>query len=378
VESWDPTDLNEWFAAPVGALNFNENVVTLRIEPGEADGLAPRVHTLPRDEGLPVVNEAETGWGRVFVQRDHPRDPIRIVGSIPRGGRDAWRRLTVRDPARFTAQAFRRALEEEGIRVGGEARGLTVPRGSTITERRLWAPALDSTAPRILAVHRSPPLLDILTVVNKESHNLLAETTLKTLGRMVEGAGTFEAGGRAVERFLTEVVGVAQGEVEVVDGSGLSTLNRASPGVFVAVVDHMAGSGHWEAFRATLPEAGDRRELGRMYRTPAAGNLRAKTGTIEGVSSLSGIVSSASGERIAFSILGNGLPSSWAAKRNVEDRIGVRLAGFRRTTPAPPDASEPNGSSSGPQAPGPQRAVAADGAPPERLDPTSRPGPRRR
>lgn len=72
-----------------------------------------------------------------------------------------------------------------------------------------------------------------------------------------------------------------------------------------------------------------------MYRTAAAGNLRAKTGTIRGVSALSGIVRSAGGERIAFSIIGNRVPSTWSAKR-VEDRIGSRLAAFDR--PLPSDA----------------------------------------
>lgn len=66
-----------------------------------------------------------------------------------------------------------------------------------------------------------------------------------------------------------------------------------------------------------------------MYQTPAAGNLRAKTGTIDRVSALSGMVRSTSGERIAFSIIGNDLPSTWGAK-SVEDRIGVELASLER------------------------------------------------
>jgi D-alanyl-D-alanine carboxypeptidase/D-alanyl-D-alanine-endopeptidase (penicillin-binding protein 4) len=72
-----------------------------------------------------------------------------------------------------------------------------------------------------------------------------------------------------------------------------------------------------------------------MYRTPAAGNLRAKTGTIDRVSALSGIVTSASGERIAFSILSNNVPSTSRAKQ-IEDRIGARLASFSRVALASP------------------------------------------
>ena len=97
----------------------------------------------------------------------------------------------------------------------------------------------------------------------------------------------------------------------------------------------------WDLYWETLPEAGNPRELRRMYRTPAAGNLRAKTGTIKRVSALSGLVRSANGERILFSILANNVPSIGRAKR-VEDRIGVRLASFERPfTTSAPDRVEP-------------------------------------
>jgi LysM repeat protein len=93
----------------------------------------------------------------------------------------------------------------------------------------------------------------------------------------------------------------------------------------------LASSADWGVFWASLPEAGRRGELGRMYGTPAARNLRAKTGTIERVSALSGIVRSGDGERIAFSLLVNGTRSTSRAKR-AENQAGVLLASFRRPT----------------------------------------------
>ncbi|MBT8397856.1 MAG: D-alanyl-D-alanine carboxypeptidase, partial [Gemmatimonadetes bacterium] len=86
---------------------------------------------------------------------------------------------------------------------------------------------------------------------------------------------------------------------------------------------------YWAEFLGTLPEAGVRRELGRMYRSPAAGNLRAKTGTMDGVSALSGLVRTPSGERVLFSILSNEVASEYRAKR-AEDRLGIRLASLTR------------------------------------------------
>ncbi len=165
--------------------------------------------------------------------------------------------------------------------------------------------------------------------MNRRSHNLFAEAILRTLGRVVEGEGSFEGGSHVVQRFLVHDVGVPAEEARPVDGSGLSPTNRVSPYAFVRILEHMAGSEWSEVFSETLPQAGDWRGLRRMYRSPAAGNLRAKTGTIERVSALSGVVRGRRGERFLFSIISNDVPSTSAAKR-VEDRIGIRLASFWR------------------------------------------------
>jgi len=113
------------------------------------------------------------------------------------------------------------------------------------------------------------------------------------------------------------------------DGSGLSPLNRVTPRAVVGLLSYMAASPFWEPYWESLPEAGARDGLRRMYKTGAERNLRAKTGTINRVSALSGYVRAANGERLAFSIISNAVPSTWRAKR-VEDAIGARLAAFQR------------------------------------------------
>lgn len=139
-------------------------------------------------------------------------------------------------------------------------------------------------------------------------------------------------------RYLRDVVGVPGTEFVVEDGSGLSRLNRATPALFVEVMRHVSAQEYANVFWGSLPEAGNRRELGRMYYTPAAGNLRAKTGTIARVSALSGQVLTADGERVLFSIVSNNVPSTSRSK-NIEDLIGVELASFRRATAAFPTTS---------------------------------------
>jgi D-alanyl-D-alanine carboxypeptidase/D-alanyl-D-alanine-endopeptidase (penicillin-binding protein 4) len=190
------------------------------------------------------------------------------------------------------------------------------------------APALGRPGARILATHVSRPLADYLAVVNKESHNLFAELVFRAVGRVAEGAGTPEASARAVRRAMDAIGADTTGLIQR-DGSGLSAANRVTPRTFVGVLAAMNDGPLWPEYWATLPRAGTRRELGRMYRTAAADNLRAKTGTIEGVSALSGMVRSRDGERFAFSLMVNDSPSQTRAKR-VENQIGTRLAEFRR------------------------------------------------
>jgi serine-type D-Ala-D-Ala carboxypeptidase/endopeptidase (penicillin-binding protein 4) len=328
---WDPRDLNDHFAAAVSALSYNENVVSFRVVANERSGGPPEIHTVPDNAGLDVENNAETVTGtarpRLAILRDDPLDPIRIEGRITRGSRDVWRQMTVPRPAHFAASSFLAVLVERGIRLDGSIEVVDRPEESIV--ERLTAPrGGQRRRTRVLAKHVSPPLREYLSVINKRSNNLFAELVFRTMGRVHSGQGSSRASSDAVKASLAEV-GVSVGELELLDGSGLSAENRVSPGAFVALFDGMSEDPQWPEFWATLPEAGQRRGLPRMYRTAAAGNLRAKTGTIEGVSALSGVVRSKDQERLAFSIVLNGARSTTAAK-SVENRIGARLAAFAR------------------------------------------------
>jgi len=329
---WDPEDLDDHFAPGISALSFNENVVSFRLEPGAWAGAPPEVHTIPDGAGLPVVNRGVTVEGRpsppVSLTRESPLDPFVVSGEIQRGGRDVWRAMTVQRPAYFTGTIFQGVLAEAGITVEGDIRLVEEPSRSLLPPSALVAPAAGRSGPRVLASWTSPPLLDYLEVVNKNSNNLFAELVFRTLGRDRSGTGVAAEGARAVRESL-EAMEVDVRGLDQLDGSGLSEGNRVAPGTLVGLLTAAQDEPWWDAFWSTLPEAGRPRELARMYRTAAAGNLRAKTGTIAQVSALSGVVRSAEGEPLAFSILVNGTPSPYRAKR-VENAIGARLATFRR------------------------------------------------
>ena len=103
----------------------------------------------------------------------------------------------------------------------------------------------------------------------------------------------------------------------LVDGSGLSRTNRVTARTIIRLLDYMSRSPTWDGYFTSLPEAGRSNGLEhRMRNTAAAGRLRAKTGTVRHVSALSGYVESGDGERIAFSIIANGVPSTARAKRS--------------------------------------------------------------
>lgn len=354
-DGWDRKDLNDHFAPGVSALSFNENVVSFRVA-ASRPGLRPEVQTIPDQGALDIRNNALTVAGsprpRLAILRQAPLDPVRIEGRIRSGSRDVWRQMTVPDPARFALSVFRRVLEDRGIALAGRERVVRTRSASVLPSGKVVAPALqEGPRTRVLAAHASPPLSEYLEVVNKRSNNLFAELIFRTLGRVSEGVGTEAASRRAVLETLAELEVDTTGVVQA-DGSGLSGLNRVSAGTLVGLLERMVRRPAGRTYRESLPEAGRRRELGRMYRTAAAGNLQAKTGTIEDVSALSGYVRTEDGEQLAFSVLVNEARSVLSAKR-IEDRLGVRLASFTRgpgaaiperiaaTLPPPPDTAGP-------------------------------------
>lgn len=342
-EGWQQSYMNASYAASAGALSFAENVARLQISPAAQAGWRPEVTLIPGGEGIAIVNQATTSAGgstRISAMRVAYDGPIVVRGQIGRGAQPVQRSVPVSDPARFAAATFRDVLVQREITVHGSLSSPTTSEESPITGRSVFAPALDSQAPvRVIAVHTSEPILDILTIINKRSHNLMAEQVLRTVGRVAVGEGSVEGGRRAIEHML-EREGYRTDDLRVYDGSGLSVLNRASAGALIDVMALMAESPMWPYYWETLPEAGASDGLRRMYRTGAEGNLRAKTGTIDRVSALSGYVTSSNGERLAFSIISNNVPSTWMAKR-VEDAIGARLAQFERPLIAPSRPAAP-------------------------------------
>jgi serine-type D-Ala-D-Ala carboxypeptidase/endopeptidase (penicillin-binding protein 4) len=332
-EGWQHSYMNAAYAASAGALSYAENVATLQISPAAQAGWRPEVRLVPGGEGIAIVNQARTvagGTSRITAARIAYDGPVVVSGQIARGSAPLTRAVPVSDPARLAVAVFREMLHRRGIATTGGLRSALTRAESPVTGRSVFAPALDSREPvRVLAVHTSPPIMQVLEIINKRSHNMMAEQVLRTVGRVAVGHGSVEGGRRALEHMMQAEGHAAPGEIQVHDGSGLSVLNRSSARGLISLLSIMAESPMWDYYWQTLPEAGTSVGLRRMQQTAAQGNLRAKTGTIDRVSALSGYVRAANGERLAFAIISNNVPSTWMAKR-VEDAIGARLAEFRR------------------------------------------------
>jgi serine-type D-Ala-D-Ala carboxypeptidase/endopeptidase (penicillin-binding protein 4) len=331
---WQAKYSNALYAAPASALSLSENIAALEIRPAAVGG-RPVVRIAPGGYGIDVVNEATTvaaGRTRVSVRRSGYESPLTVAGQVSRSAGSVRYSVPVSDPALYAASALRESLESRGIPATG-VRSVRDPSASPLAGRSLFAPALGvGSALRVLAIHTSPPLLDVLEVVNKRSNNFMAEQVLRTVGRVASGDGTLEGGLQVVQGFAHEVLGLDSASFRIFDGSGLSPLNRVTPSAFVKLLEFAAQTSNWNAFWTTLPQTGSPDGLRRMLGTEAQGRVRAKTGTINQVSALSGYVQARNGEWLAFSIVNNHAPNAWRAKR-VEDAIVIRLAHFERDNP---------------------------------------------
>ena len=315
--AWDY--LQYGYAAPVGALEFNENVATLTIAPGAAAG-DPVVLGLTPGSGFTVLNRAVTGTAdsedTLDYRRHLDRATLEVTGSMPIGSKETTRNVAVVNPTVFFAQAVKDGLAARGIAVSGEAADLDDVAASLQARGPLDRRVLVSTA--------SPPLREIATVLMKVSQNLYAETLLKAMGAARGGLGTAE-GGRTRVRATLDSWGIPPDAYVMLDGSGLSRYNYVTAEMVTTVLARMYGDPrHREAFTSTLPVAGKDGSLAtRMKRTRAEGNALAKTGSISNVRTLSGFVRSRDGEMLVFSILSNDfvIPAAtvnWIADLGVE------------------------------------------------------------
>jgi D-alanyl-D-alanine carboxypeptidase/D-alanyl-D-alanine-endopeptidase (penicillin-binding protein 4) len=312
-DGWKSTYLGAAYAARVSALSLNENIVWVVVQPAgkqAAVTLEPMTTTIPVRSKVRLVG----GRGGRIVARRAADGGIDVTGSIGSSSGPLRYSLVVDDPALFTAGALRAALQAAGVTVDGAIKPGKTP----------------ESAERVASL-ASPPLSRIVSEMNRESINIVAELLFRDAARATapNGVGTAETGLANLRDFMQKKVGGDPQQIRVSDGSGLSTLDYMTPRAMIHLLSY-AHNGPWSsAFHGSLPVAGESELLRRRMRaTPAQGNLHAKTGTTNTVVSLAGYVTAKDGEILAFSFIYNG-NDRWNAKATI-DAMGATLANFVR------------------------------------------------
>jgi len=326
------SDTDRAYNAPISGISFNYNTTTLYFRPGEGADKKPSVHVEPDTGYVKIQNQAKTSvrgtkytlnaWRIKATDKTRDSDTIALSGNMPAGMSEQWRHFSITDPAQYTGQALKWMLEQRGVQ---------------IAKSGVKKAKLPNSGVNRMASLDSLPLREIVNLMNKFSNNFIADALVKTLGREVKGApGTTEKG---LEVLLDEAtkMNVNSAGFKVVSGSGLTRINRMSSNQFI----NLLNSAYLEfdvlpEILSSLPIAGKDGTLrSRMKGTAAYGRLRGKTGTIDGVSSLVGVVQSRGGELLAFSVLMNDGTKVPGSMRPWQNYFAQALAEFNRKSIMP-------------------------------------------
>ena len=334
--SWD--DEPYWYSAEISGLSFNDNCVDVTIEAAQTPGAPGNVSWEPggtdyvrvinRTLTLPADSSLEEGYARA-----RGTNVIDLTSRVPAGDIDE-ESLTVGNPTLYFVHVLRETLLRAGIPVEG--------RPVDVDDAPI-KPDYEKGMLRRIAVHTSPPLSEIVHVLNKKSHNLYAEMLLKTLAaeRPLDPEafdpedyppGSAERGlAVAMETFAR--AGVDTSRIQLVDGSGLSRMNLVTAemtGAILTYMWHHPDPATREAFLASLPVSGTDGTLEYRYTDDfMRGKVRAKTGTVSNASTLSGYVVGRDETPYAFVLMSNHFTVKTSEIRAAQDAV-VRLLAHRR------------------------------------------------
>ncbi len=338
---WNWEDLTWYYGAEVTPLTVNDNALDLFIKPGPAVGQPALITTGPPDPLLTVVNKVITSAKGVkrelSIHRGLAENTVTITGSVPLDDRGYSGGIGISHPALLFVYLLRSSLSQKGVVITGKSRTTGESQPAMISGVSI-AGTNGSTVPfqNEIATLQSPPFSVIAAQTLKPSQNLYTELILRTLGKVTPppattsslGQTSEELGLEAVKSFL-KTVGIRPEALALDDGSGLSRNDMITAEASVQLLTFMSKHRYATVFRDALPIAGvDGTLSNRLKGTPAENNLRAKTGSLRSAASLGGYVTTAAGEKLAFSIMVNNYPRDFDPRSACIDPIAVLLASF--------------------------------------------------
>ena len=317
--SWD--DEPYWYSSHISGLSFNDNTVDILIKPGEKAGDPAIIETDPPTSYVQIKNNIKTTDNDSVMYYDFNRsidgNLFTFWGNVPLTKKESKTWVSVRNPTLYTVTVLKETLEENGISVGGE---------TVDADDRSSKPKYGKM--KVAATYSSPPMSELINVVNKRSQNFYAEQLLKTLGKEYKKTGSASAGVKVVKSFLREI-GIDDNGILIVDGSGLSRLNLITAKQTATLLRYMRLHKYGNYYMNSLPIAGvDGSISRRMIGTSAAGNLKAKTGYISYVRALSGYVTTDEGEDVIFSFIVNHYDVPTSMANELQNRIGIILSNY--------------------------------------------------
>jgi D-alanyl-D-alanine carboxypeptidase/D-alanyl-D-alanine-endopeptidase (penicillin-binding protein 4) len=341
---WEWDDLQWSYGAPVSALTVNDNSIDLTVKPAERVGAPVLITGGPPATFMTIANRATTGprgsKNDLNIYRGLGANTLEISGSLPLGDSGFTGSVAIPDPALAFVTMLKDALVKRGVKIDGGVRTVDARSGTSMVPNPMGSLASATSTPTKLpaveiAAMQSPPFGLIASHTLKPSQNLYTEIILRTLGKLssVGPSQTNEEAGLIVVRNFLRQAGASESDLALSDGSGLSRNDMITANATVQLLTFMSKHRYFAQFREALPIAGvDGTLRTRMKGTPAEGNLRAKTGSLSSVASLSGYVTTAAGEHLVFSMMLNNYPDAAALRRDSIDAIAILLASFTGKT----------------------------------------------
>jgi len=312
--------------AQISALTLSPNddydagTVIVEVTPqNKAKGRAV-INVTPETDYVTIVNKTKmvpAGEEKdISIEREHGSNIIIVEGTMPVDGSMSRAWSSVWEPTGYALDVFRTSLEEQGIQFIGQV------------QEKYEATPEDA---QLLLSKESMPLQELLIPFMKLSNNGHGEVLTKEMGKVIHDEGSWDKGLEVMEGKVTEL-GVNADTILLRDGSGMSHKNMIPANDLTQLLFEAQDASWFPEFKNSLPVAGISERLvggtlrNRMTSGPAQGNVTAKTGSINGVSTLSGYVTTEDGEELIFAILINNYLGSSRNMQAIEDGIATTLA----------------------------------------------------
>jgi D-alanyl-D-alanine carboxypeptidase/D-alanyl-D-alanine-endopeptidase (penicillin-binding protein 4) len=303
---WD--DENDPFTPYIGAFSVGNNTVTLRARWSARSGSALVVTSDPASSIFSIRrNDGDAANDTFRIERRPRSNEFLVHGGLRRGSRARTERFSIWRPQDLFADLLRNALRQRGLAADSMA-------------IRFGAAPL---AVRPLGVVQHP-LAEVLTAMNKSSDNLCAEAVLRALsfGTGRKRLGVSADDGIAALQSILAKHGISADDIALCDGSGISFYNLVSASAIGRLLRVLAAHPGFPRYRESLAIGGiDGTLAHRMAGLPHKQTFRGKTGTVRGVSALSGYVQAPGGRLLTVVILMQNFVGKHGPYREVQDRI---------------------------------------------------------